>query len=878
MKNLKKKVALLLAFVMMLSLVPMNVFGAPAVNITATTVASGAQVVEPADGINLAAGVTGVVRFEVPLSSFIGVTNQAAWNAMSLTATLGSRGGNSDTTGTLASGINIYIDGLVNNLGQAVSIPGGDSLPVVANSSSLRANAPATAMIPMTTGAGVTLNGTTLASLAITPGGVNVQFRVEVTNVRNGDATIAIGINGLPGSGLNTPLLGATRLVTRIAPVTGLDKDARNFTVGAVSNPPRLQNREHPQGGQAVANITINERTVRTTGELTPAAFRVTLEAPRGYVWHQNPSVVLGSASDMNGWAGLNTGSWSGVGTDTIAATITIGSRAAGPLAIRPGFVRIEGLQLRPLETHTLRAENLRATIKIATTAGANLLHDVTEVDRIVAVQEIRRTEITAGTPLVIQSGVLSNDIDWDEDDMAKTAVITITEGGRNSLADAPVMVQMLTPGVTIRDVRLRFTQGDDNEYEDNDDKGWNRIPGADITNNMAIVRNPVGSSNNRGMARTAQIQMILQVPPGFGGTDVEALVTVMTHEDAQTERLPIATIVDPIELDVDEVREIPIRDNAEFTFLPARRLGSVTVTPRNADVFDVDDTFYVFLRAVDAEGNAFTLPQLGITWTVEAVANGALFEINEGQLLVPTASTTLGSVAQLNAMLPHRIAGWLFEVNRIGTAVPSITFHSTLTGTMINEPGIQFEFVVLGSAVQEHNASNIGTTVVPLSQRIPYRAVVGQLVGELVLGNEEETAPPPPPTPTPAPTPEPVVNEPARLTIDTTSVNSAGQPNFIVYGGNTLVNLRGLFMDVIPDGSLTRANSVSTFSAPQANNGPMVQIMVPDPRFNEDPFIRIDGQVVSAVVARGFALQLVDDTWYVPMSAFTDLLGYLIN
>ncbi|MCL2604234.1 MAG: hypothetical protein FWD90_07130 [Defluviitaleaceae bacterium] len=552
------------------------------------------------------------------------------------------------------------------------------------------------------------------------------------------------------------------------------------------------------------------------------------------------------------------------------ATGVTIPNRSVSPLTQERGWLRITGAQLVPEADYTVRNENLRVTLNV-TRNSASILHDIgmNEAVFTAAVQEIRDTRISSSVARVIESGVLSADIpganDWDdEDDLAKTAVITLTEQAANSLMNAPVMIQINTPGVSIAGARARHTN---NDGDWPDDDAW-PTGITTMAPSMVIIDNPVGSGN-RARARTAEIQLILQVAPGLGGIDIPAVVTIMTYPDTITSTEVIATIVDPIELSVDEVREIPVRNNAEFTFLPARRLGSVTVTPRNADVFKVDDVFNVFLRAVDAEGNAFSLPGLSMTWNVTAEVGGELFEVREG---VP-----FNVPANFSSMLPHRIDGQQFEVSRVGTQVPSITFHSTLTGAMINEPGIQFELVVLGSAVQEHDQANVATTIVPMSLRAPYRIVVGKLVGELVLGEYEEEAAPPPPAPTPAPTPEPVVNEPARLDVNTAAVNSAGQPIFITSGDRTLVNLRGLFQDVLPNGSVTRADSISTFAAPSAD-GPMVQIMIPDPRLNEEPFIRTGGVPVPARVAAGFGLVAIDETWYVPMTVFTDLLGYLIN
>ena len=803
MKNLKKKVALLLALVMMLSLVPMNVFGAEAINVQAPT-----RVVGVPGQDNNVPPTTARVTFDVPASVFFGISTQSEWDALDLLVQLnGDRGA--------LTGADVTIPSVTWVNAGTVTGPA-----IVAG-----IGAPAHRFFAFAH------NDTAAYGAGLTnmPGNAVLRIAIEVAGIVDARTAVSASLTGLPHAG-TVNLLASTRVLTRIAPVG--EPPAANFTA-AVGGATNLLNIRTEQG---VGHVTFTERVAAPTA---PATFTITLYAPRGYKWVTAGEIVTSHAA-INGFAGFSQALGDSNISDSghrIEATVNIPSRGAGPLAAQLGSLRLQGMRLEPIAGHTLRVENLEVTLDVRRGEDRIVYGDRTFV---IARQQIRGTTITAAAAPVINSGIVPGGSVWN------TAVITVTEGGAGSILDAPILLQLNTPGVTVAAARIRNTAGGGNEFPGNDEWRTAQVSGD------TIIAPAFAGGTDRGIARTIEIQLRLNVAPGLGNANVPATVTVMTHPDTATWTGNIAEIVDPITLSVDQVREIPIRSDSDLAFLPARRLGTVTIEPKDKDVFGLDNEFHVFLRAVDSQGNPFTLPVLtGLSWNVAASVEGEDFRMADGVVY-----------GQALARVPHAFAGFTFRLDRVGEEVPSVSFASTLTGAIISEPGIEFEFVVYGSAIQAQDAT--------AAQRTAYRAVVGRIIGELVLG-EQPPAEAPPEAP---PVQPPAVSEPAKLTVDRASVNSLLQPNFV---GN-LVNLRGLFESVIPNGSLTRANSVSTFSAPQADGGPMVQIMVPDPRLNEPPFIRIAGQPVSPIVAAGFGLTVIDGTWYVPVSVFTDLFGYLIG
>ncbi|MCL2603936.1 MAG: hypothetical protein FWD90_05615 [Defluviitaleaceae bacterium] len=839
MKNLKKKVALLLAFVMVLSLMPMSAFGATlneGVTLrTGPTAASGAG-----NGENIATPPgpqVSVQRIRIPLSVFGHIPTTAGWAGvhfrLELTGGDAARRGNIDDFDIVAAGTTAN-----NSASARPSVPSAGSIDIAGQNVFLRLDYDGSAVA-----AGPTWNVTGEDNF--------LEFEVTVDDIRDHRSRLRVSI-ATPDSPTFRVIASDIQLVRWIR----TDINSTHFNVAREGD---VFQRTQVAGAQGIAGLRFTE-----VGRVESGTYFVLLEAPANYVWRGTPAVAAPSDSGFSGVSGLVA---SAAGTATLTLTFTIDGRKDGPQGAQRGTFVVSGLELAPEGNHSLRSEDLNVLVTLRQTGstGTPSIGDndsTTRVSLLLARQNLWGISVgVEGAVPTLSTGVNNGD--------HHAGIIRVQELGSATMLNSPIIVNVLTPGVTVRDAQIRWTGNASDQQNLREwwhDSAGDRVQhvgttaGSSIINNNRTVVFPVITPVLTETARIAELRLNFTVAPGLGEVPIEVQVQVVGHPNNTTETLTVANTKNPLTVDFGDPVALSFQ-RPDFGFLFAEALANVVVEEGTAGFFGQGQSIDLFLR-YSVNGIPFTAPTLGWNpqWTVAASSiDGEGLRFNVG---APTAipDDEMDRVA-------GAFAGVRFTVNRASTEAAVITFSSVLSGTMFNEPGVELEVVVKGSAVQQQQGGAVNAA---------YRDIVAYITGpgmDLVEGPVE-----PPAQPGPEPTPEPpVVNEPARLTIDTTSVNSAGQPNFITYGGNDLVNLRGLFENVIPNGSLTRANSVSTFSAPQAD-GPMVQIMVPDPRLNESPFIRIAGQPVPAIVAAGFGLVDIGGTWYVPMSAFTDLLGYLIN
>jgi hypothetical protein len=116
----------------------------------------------------------------------------------------------------------------------------------------------------------------------------------------------------------------------------------------------------------------------------------------------------------------------------------------------------------------------------------------------------------------------------------------------------------------------------------------------------------------------------------------------------------------------------------------------------------------------------------------------------------------------------------------------------------------------------------------------------------------------------------------PPTLEVRMNATNTLGAPVFETIGGVQLVNLQGLLTYVLPNGSARwdRDARVSFFDAPHSG-GPMVNIAI---TAAGELSVRTGGVPVLPQIANAYGFRNINNTWYLPMTAFTELFGYLVD
>ncbi|MCL2603934.1 MAG: hypothetical protein FWD90_05605 [Defluviitaleaceae bacterium] len=817
MKNLKKKVALLLAVVMMLSLMPMNVFGFTNPSNRLLTNDEGSLttlqlVINPALLNGFRTGNTA------------GVSNH-------IEITLTGRGG--DTGFSLAS---------TNITGAAIT--GGDFAGAqwhLVDRTTVRINLPEMGLLTNPTAGAVTI---LMPNISWPEGRESSDWNAQVT-ARFGETVLYTG-----------------RVFTNLPPagVHGV-----NFTIDPVL---------FGGGVQTVANLrnlTLAERNVGSFGA-DGGTLTVRLFAPADYEWQApGTNVTLQSNNLTRSGATLTSATRNPVvsevalGNNVMQLTINVGNRIGTSL----GQIVVEGLRLVASISNPRPVEDLNVRMRAQTTVGGGLTsnEDRWNANPLVAQRRVGgfTTTVIPETAPLLDSGL---------SDGFNSATISIASNAPGSfMVNQHVFVDFNQPGVEVIGARYRIFTTADGRPGAND--GWTSASNEVIVDPEGDrVRITTGNTGNTTANRTMEIQFELRIAPGIVARDavesVTASLNMRGNYDDINRNLTVARVRDPIALSADTPVAVSTIGDV-FGFIPPTAVADVTIDEAAVGLLEAGQFLYVYVIPTI---NGRVLPNL--------FGSDIRFDLDP----VPTTTGNL----RLSRVQRDRNVGTDFtgiQVHRFrvdeesrGSTPGTITFTGIeIGGSLLHArlPEVEFVFVVSGNAVADTVPAGTTHRLNHDDGRMPYSVVVATIAEtepDTPHTNEPPAQPPVQPPAQPPVVEPPVVNEPARLTVDTAQRNSAGQPIFITSGNDTLVNLRGLFADVVPNGTVIRGDRVSTFSAPHAN-GPMINIIIPD---GDTPAVRSAGLLEPTAIVASYGFVAIDGTWYVPMSVFTSLLGYLIN
>ncbi|MCL2604239.1 MAG: hypothetical protein FWD90_07155 [Defluviitaleaceae bacterium] len=891
MKNLKKKVALLLAFVMVLSLVPMNVFGR-----TVTPVLTEAQ-------LTTAAHQTFTIALD--LAQFRGVNTAEGANSTTTTAPIEIRlqltgdGGNAAFRDATEFNSTITTTGAL--FGPGLSPDASSSLGWTVGTNHFEYDL---RLVPQTNGKEAVLtiwlmhtNQAGNNDTSIIPSHATGQLLIPVsiraahssanlvgTNQRNGVQIFSEPLIVAPGGGVTFRRQGAP---------TTFETALRMGHTDPITNQMDY-NQRVPAG-----SIVMTENVARVLGN---GQHTVILRAPEHYAWGAPGSglIGVGGAATINTYrpagsvmeVALSGNEFQIGGPDNryMRVTFTVSQRPDGPMGNIADGIVIRGLWLAPL-----LAANPTGDVEVKAyfgydfpveSWGVNYWHG-NVADIVVGVRASAQLNTSLVGTVPNRTTGAAGDDQWGKNDWSAAIRLEETVPGAWDVGTAGFLSQLsfnvVNPGVVITGVEARATrfdrwQGDGIAYlgyhenavlQTVDFVGVNHTAGRwnETTLNMALARVIPGVSAPRAI----EVRFQFDVEPGYEanvGTDIEIAIAgsaLGALNPGDPIQFVVAKAVDPVTVErVDDVAAATV--SGMMNLIEPTAVSNFVLTENFAGALRANSTISVRMAGgLEGFGALLTAPTATVT-------------NNTIRLAGPVRSGTGANT----------VYTWTVLTQTAGAQRAEITFSNMFVAAGFVLPSVPYYISIGGSTI----APNVGSgNSFPDSLAYHEEAIVFSVFDpNFVHGvgapdttpGGQEVPEGPGEGPGQGPIEPPVVNEPARLTVDTAAVNSAGQPIFITNNGRTLVNLRGLFVDVIPNGSLTRENRVSTFSAPHANGASMINISIPDAGA---PFVVIGGTPVPPNIAAGYGFVLIEDspgagagTWYVPMSVFTDLLGYLIN
>jgi hypothetical protein len=847
MKNLKKKVALLLAVVMMLSLLPMNVFGAGTITPVAT----------PGPG-----GTFNDIVAWIDLTQLRGLET----SGNSLTATV--------ELSTIAWG----------------SQPDGVNFIPFTEADNTRA-------LTVVTSAAVGLTGEFTANFFR----ANATTGILQIGWTNGTSTqIPMAFSGMIG--IPMPAINVEGWAVEPTPTIRVNHAARGDLVPAT--PIVLQTGQQPAvsfhmgsavafgefGAVTVPNLTIREvrrgsfaagATVGSEGPLfgvdglnTNAwgVVQLRLLAPAGYLW--------GGAASIRGTNGTfpsaevtdqGPADYFIYGRHAKVVTVHSGPRAGGLAGVPVGEFAIGGLTLIPTQ-EAAQAATLNIDAAFGRLAGTTpttyaWTHRNAGAMSRYSADNLRVGERSVpGFTITTVGDTLATAWAGTGTGFNTNAINIISDAPGTWLTSVPVTVEVNHPGVEIFEVRWQYRAA----HESFDQWGsfTTHRQGANPTANGTVVTptmarivptNVVNATANRRLF----IQLALRVNPEFAVdlSEVMATVTVIGLVN-RTVTVPVSQIKYPVSVEASSVVTLPIHGDV-LGFIPPTVLPNVTVTETEAGRLGTNSWIYVaVVPTVDGKILTDPLSQLNFSTNLNIRANvtGSL-SLRNGE--------RVNNFNQSGATNFPNVPVYRFFIERASSGTPStITFTAnTLSGPFFNVPGVEFNFVVGGNALTHAvrpvapvgyvAPADIGQSRFDVSP-MPFSAVVAQFAGEAPTGDVE------PPSQQGPSTPEPV------FAVSTIDLASNGVP---VIGPGGMVNLRGLVERIAlangldPQLAVTFVDGVAAFSAPHANGGNVtIQIV------NNVATVLIGGQLTPLVVGN----TLIDGSWYVPMATFGILFGYM--
>jgi len=868
MKNLKKKAALFLALVMMLSLLPMNVFGRG-------TVTPDAQAGEAIDGITAwieLPQLRGAVTTGGSFTARVQLTDD--WNHAALTFS------NPAVGSELVLPVDISAAG--------AGLDNASDWEVVFFRNAARWG---TISIEFA-GDEIPMSATGLLGIEIPVeapgwmGGANPRISIHnaargylLTETRLILATGEVGVDFIVGDAVTFGEFGTVRVPN----ITLRESTRYSFMVG-------------PDG------TWTGEGPIFGWGGTTTKQLR--LLAPFGYTWVAPYSTNFAEASNytFQGATAYRVSTpgvapqpeWTEAGRNVLILDVESGPRGLGVAGAAVGEFRLTGLYLAPLENAPATGE-LRIDIELGVVANPGNLpspaptraftplhvyraegegaNQFRLMNHLVATRQPSAFDITTvGTLPTVMTGT-GTGFNTATIDIMSVAPRTWLEGNA-----APVTIEVNHPGVEIYQVRFRVRNpGQGVDWNDNYTL---TITQGDIPDGSNIVTptmarfTPITPGHpgafNATANRRVYVQLAVRVNPELAGNldTINATVSVIGLVN-QTVTLPIATVSAPVTVSAATVADIRIAgDVLGLGFIPPTNLANVVVTEAAAGVLETNRWIYVAVVPT-IDGVIYADPISMLTFNtnlnIRPHITGDL-SLRNGERVTVFNNALVG--------FPN-VPVFRFFVERESSTASTITFTAnTIAGPFFNVPGVEFNFIVGGSALSHAVRPRVGMAAEPAYSgegesyfnrvTMPFSAVVARIAGEAPAG-EPGLTPGPGPTPAPTPTPQQVAFGPVALT----ATASNGAP---IFGQGGMVNVRGLVE--LMDGVVERQSStptepgVSRFLAVAAN-GENASIVIID---GGEIFVQIGGSVISPGF---FGFQLIGGSWYVPQSTFQTIFGY---
>jgi hypothetical protein len=501
---------------------------------------------------------------------------------------------------------------------------------------------------------------------------------------------------------------------------------------------------------QNVSNITFTERR---EGELSRGnevlrRRHVYLEAPVGYVWTMSTvnAELRGAFTHVN-WTGITVDVIDNPpvrrnGIDYSVARITLPAfmvtRQAGTAGIGFGTITLTGLQMRPeapnnipiiIEGPKFGRIALLDTAGLTdwSPAGAWTRENVEMINQnvsgvIITTTVTSEATLRSGTRLA-QVGGANEARNWN------SATLRIAERGRGTfLPRFSFETQILTPGITVDAAQWRLVWADDFTEV----AGWTNVQAHHISQNGRTVIFSIDNTTSRARAIAVEVRYRLHVEPNFearfGTTDVDVQVlgvsaphqAYVTRDEVRT----IARVWDPITLS----GFAPSFNVGAGVMAVAidQELGDVTMTETRAGALTQDSFVDVFLVATLGGEIETAAISWGQSWFFRTNITGFLQGTN-GLRLQPVGATPSNE-------LPANVTnGFRFRVTRPSTGAPgSVTFEQNLlTGSMMNHPEIRFVLAVAGPAVTQNAFTPAAATPTNLLIPMPYTVIIGEAVQE---------------------------------------------------------------------------------------------------------------------------------------------------
>lgn len=775
MKNLKRKVALLLAFVMVLSLVPsMGAFGASGVQFRVTSGygRGGAGVDVRAVGYRaylMEPGVqTAEFEFEVDRVWFTAALENAAIAANGMLAV--SQGG---------------VDVLVPHFQLEVRVSGRRSL----GGGNYSPHSSLTAM-PSVTGHGGAIAHSylgnsdrdadvRLGSISAVPA-ANLFVRGEVL-VQSANATVSLYlrtvVDGVP---YRTPILANQPLVAEWAVLEAPETTPGLVVSRVPDNPVNLTRFAHTI--TTMPPIRVQEYRVGTM--LDADYVEVSLTAPTGFRWAVPGRAPIGDPGNARhfdvpaGRFNISIGGRLGSGflelhphgeSPSVTVPTTLGH---GFYSLNPGLTQltfvvsvgqlrtavgtsghateharfdIEDLRLEPIHPGFEHAHNTRFDVRV-TTRNLSSTSPVTPVgppgnargtivpgtNRDIHVATFWRQGIQLGVsdaPTLITAGRADQ----------VTVPFTITELAPNSFnpaAGLSVSVRVDNPGVEISAVYWRVNE----VGEDPDD--FNR---QDLDLPVSLFMRQFDTGAGANYTREIEMKLVLDVLPGFGVTDwsrsivAEVDVFSINMLAAGNRTVNIATVRDPITLGAGAPVELQIHGDPFGVIIPATL---PTVTLREEYVGALPNGGHLYIYLVPTIGRiVFNDPfgNLGLrTPPVPVIAPGSGLALSAGAIIPPNSPDNDTNFIKIR-----------YVVENPSAAAPAlITFAGgVIEGVATTIEGLEVSFAVGGNAVVDNWDSDVAALV-------PYRVPVARFGAPADFDIPGET-------PTPGVTPGPVLPTP---------------------------------------------------------------------------------------------------------------------